>query len=182
MRLAAVPAGTFQMGGSDPRGGFDWNKDEGRHTVPISRGFRIGVAPVTNAEFRRFDPTHRSGEYRGVDLDGEDQPVVRVSWQQAAAFCEWLSAQPAERRAGRRYRLPTEAEWEYAARAGTDTAFFWGDDFRADRCNFADRRAAGLRLVWADTGADDGYAATSPAGAYPANRRGLQDMAGNVWQ
>ena len=148
MRFASLPAGRFEMGCSGK--GEDFGKDETRHAVAISRGFGLGVVPVTNAGYRQFDPKHRSGDYEGADLDGDTQPAVRVSWEDAVKYCEWLSAQPDERRAGRKYRLPTEAEWEYACRAGTATAYWWGDAFRPEACNFADRRTVALKLDWAD--------------------------------
>jgi len=180
MKFVRVPAGKFEMGCSGK--GADSGKDETRHTVTITRGFLLAVVPVTNANYRLFDPKHTSGRYEGTDLDGDDHPVVQVSWDDAVKYCRWLSNLPQERRAGRQYRLPTEAEWEYACRAGTTSAYSWGDEIRADACNFADRRAAALRLAWADGAADDGHAGSSPVGAYPANAWGLRDMHGNVWQ
>lgn len=111
-----------------------------------------------------------------------DHPVVLVSWNDAVAFCKWLSSRPDEREKWRNYRLPTEAEWEYACRAGTDTAFWWGDDFddTGRVANIADRRAGKKYMLDFSLGVDDGFAETAPVGSYPANRFGIADMVGNV--
>jgi formylglycine-generating enzyme required for sulfatase activity len=174
MVLVRLPAGSFRMGTPAGEGGA---KDEKAHEVRLTRGFLIGRFEVTNAEFRRFRPDHRSGKYAGHDLDGDRQPVVMVGPADAEAFCEWLSGRPAERAARRRFRLPTEAEWEYACRAGTRTGFWWGEWPRPDLFNFADRNDPGGR---GEAWADDGSAVTAPVGKYRPNPWGLHEMHGNA--
>ncbi len=117
MRLVRVDAGRFAMGQAD--GDLD---ERPVHQVHISQPFWIAATPVTNAQYEQFDPAHR--RYRGArGLSSEDdEAAIWVSWHDAAAFCAWLSE-----REGEPYRLPSEAEWEYACRAGTTTAFYTGD-------------------------------------------------------
>jgi len=126
MWLVRIPEGQFIMG--DDQG---YGDERPRHVVRIAEPFWMGRFEVTNREFAQFDPRHDSRVeskhamqfgVRGFYVNGPQQPVVRVSWQQAMAFCDWLSA-----RTGRRFSLPTEAQWEYACRAGSDTPFFYGD-------------------------------------------------------
>jgi formylglycine-generating enzyme required for sulfatase activity len=110
----------------------------------------------------------------------DEHPVVNVSWNDAVAFCDWLSAQE-----GKSYRLPTEAHWEYACRAGTTTRYYDGND--ADGLarigNVADATAKAEFAWWTTTiSARDGYEFTAPAGQFQANRFGLYDMTGNVWE
>jgi len=126
MELVEVPAGSFTMGqtweGADPE--VMANADESpEHRVSISRSFRMASTPVTNAQYERYDPEHRIRRGRKGLSREDDEAVVFVSWHDAVAFCEWLSEQE-----GTPYRLPTEAEWEYACRAGTTTAYSTGDD------------------------------------------------------
>jgi len=124
--LAAIPGGTFPMGTNRHS-----PADERPCAAVTVKPFKMGVREITNREFRQFDPKHdsrcesRHGYQFGVtgyDVNGDDLPVVRVTWKQAVAFCEWLSKQT-----GRKVRLPTEAEWEWAARAGSDKPFWWGE-------------------------------------------------------
>ena len=143
IRLVRIPAGAFCMG--DPYGAPD---ERAAARVRIDKAFWLGACEVTNAHFRRFDPAHRSGlltkRYPGFDgpgmsLDGPEQPAVRVSWRQAEAFCRWLG-----RKTGLRFDLPTEAQWEYACRAGSAEAMSFGGlagDFSAF-ANLADRALA----------------------------------------
>lgn len=118
-------------------------------------------------------------------ITADDVPVVNVSWNDAVAFCEWLSE-----REGRRYRLPTEAEWEYACRAGTETMYWMGDrtSLLADVANVPDQslarsyRESGQRLDYEVLETDDGFAGTAPVGSFRANPFGLYDVHGNVWE
>ncbi len=155
-----MPAGRFTMGSSRREQGRRSN--ESLKTVRISKAFYIGVREVTNAEFREFRPEHDSGDYRGQSLNGDDQPVVRVAWSDVAQYLNWLSIDnglqpvyreddgewiPAPERNG--YRLPTEAEWAYAARAaGRDEPlkYPWGAEVPPpDRSgNYADLAAADI--------------------------------------
>ncbi len=143
-------------------------------------GFWMGQHEVTNAQFRHFRPSHDSGSYKGIDLDGDRQPVVYVSWYDVRAFVEWLNRQGPET-----FRLPTEAEWEYACRAGNPASRFWGDDPH-DACTYANvhdndsRSKVGFTLP--RHRCSDGYVATAPVGSYKPNAFGLYDMLGNVWE
>ena len=185
MDLVLVPAGELSMGSSPeevsrildlhPTRDREWFLDERpAHRVRISRPFYVGVHEVTNAQFRRYAPKHDSKSFTGQDLDGDSQPAVLVSWQDARGFCQWLA-----KREGRPYDLPTEAEWEYACRAGTGEAFYWGEDVLPDRLNYADRNTA---FSGRDQEGDDGHAASAPVGSYPSNPFGIHDMLGNVWE
>jgi formylglycine-generating enzyme required for sulfatase activity len=150
---------------------------------------------VSNALYALFDPHHDSdlfdnevgsgAQTRGIPLNAPDQPAVRVSWIQATAFCEWLS-----RKTGKKFRLPAEAEWEYACRAGSNQPMWYGKpgaDFAAF-ANFADRSRKGMtgngaatpdrRAVAAEY--DDRAVVSARCGSYAANHWGLYDMHGNV--
>jgi formylglycine-generating enzyme required for sulfatase activity len=136
--------------------------------------FYISRHPVTNAQYEMFDPTHISK--RAGWADGS-HPVVYVNSLDAMKFCEWLSRQD-----GKKYRLPTEAEWEYAARGTDGRSFPWGEKLnRGDLANFAD---CNTTFPWREPEINDGYAETSPVGSYPrgASPFGVEDMAGNVWE
>jgi formylglycine-generating enzyme required for sulfatase activity len=139
---------------------------------------------VTNAQYRLFRPEHRGSSYKGVPLDGDDLPVVDVTYPDAEAFVKWLNAQPGESRAGRVYRLPTEEEWEYAARGGDDRRFPWGDQWPPPpgSGNFADE-ANGKRFEWPFlAGHHDDYIGSAPVGRHFPNSYFLYDMAGNVYE
>lgn len=178
MEFVWIPKGCYQMGSpasESGRGG-----DEHQHQVCVE-GYWLAKHEVTNAQYRQFKPSHDSGNYEGNNLNGDTQPVVNVSWNDAVAFTEWLTA-----KTGKTFKLPTEAEWEYAARAGTTTARYWGDD-DANLCrhaNIADRtsKVAFSGFTWAYDGCDDGYKVSAPVGRFAANSFGLHDMLGNVWE
>lgn len=195
--LVLVPGGQFAMGA--PRGEPGRRANEGLREVKISKPFYVGLREVTNREFREFRRAHTSGTAIGFGLDTDDAPVARVSWQDAAAYCNWLSNQdslpPAyQTEAGRLvaiwppttgYRLPTEAEWAWAARYAGRVAkpprYPWGDAMppTAGSGNFADMSArAGLQQVL--TSYNDDYPVTAPVGRFRPNALGLFDVAGNV--
>jgi serine/threonine-protein kinase len=141
--------------------------------ITVSR-FYMSRHPITNAAYEQFDPSHVRKRMPGV---GDRYPVVHVGSVDAMRFCQWLST-----RERKRYRLPTEAEWEYAARGTDRRRYPWGNyEGRGDLANFADRNTV---FAWSDHELDDGYAETSPVGAYPlgASAFGMEDMAGNVWE
>jgi sulfatase modifying factor 1 len=203
MNLLLIPRGKFLMG--SPKSEKDRLDDELQHEVEITQPFYLGQHEVTVRQFKAFvnDATYLTEAEKdgkgGRAFDGkdfvqkpeftwknlhftqsDDHPVVIVSWNDAAAFCAWLS-----KKEGKTYRLPTEAEWEYAARAGTKTRFNAGDkedDLKAAG-NIAD---ASLKKKWADaiwaTQWDDGFPFTAPVGKFQANGFGLHDMHGNVWE
>jgi formylglycine-generating enzyme required for sulfatase activity len=143
------------------------------HLTTVSR-FYISRCLITNAEYEQFDRTHKSKRAPGA---GDRHPVVYVSYLDAVKFCQWLST-----RERRKYRLPTEAEWEYAAKGNDNRKFPWGDyEGRGDLANFADKNTV---FAWSDRDIDDGYPESSPVGAFPlgASPFGIEDMAGNVWE
>jgi formylglycine-generating enzyme required for sulfatase activity len=141
LKLVRIPAGQFVMGDDDGQ----FTDDGPQHAVTIDRPFWIGQFEVTNGQFAAFNPNHdsrvesRDGMQfgvRGFYVNRPEQPVVRISWQEAVAFCDWLSE-----KTDRQFSLPTEAQWEYACRAGTDGPFYFGDksaDFSA-YANLADK-------------------------------------------
>jgi formylglycine-generating enzyme required for sulfatase activity len=168
MKLVRIAPGEFTMGaGTEPPKSIDlWSKrdyDESpAHKVRITRAFSLGVTEVTNAQYEQFDPGHK--EFRGRDgvSKADDEPVTFVAWPQAVAYCEWLS-----KKEGKPYRLPTEAEWEYACRAGTETPFNTGDTLTAEQANIG-------QVV------KDGKPTTVRVASYKPNAWGLFDMHGNV--
>ena len=129
MEFRRIPKGCFRMG--SPAGKRGRDPDETQRSVCIKNDYWLGVYEVINAQYRQFKPSHNSGEYEGFSFNGNTQPVVDVSWQDAAAFAKWLSS-----RVGISFRLPTEAEWEFAARAGAKTTFYFGDD-ESQLCRYA---------------------------------------------
>ena len=169
--MLVVPSGDYLMG-SDA---VDAPPNERPLTKITLNRFFMSRFPVTNGEYEQFDPTHARKRAPGT---GDRHPVVYVSSLDAIKFCQWLSA-----RERKKYRLPTEAEWEYAARGGRDNRKFpWGDyQHRGDLANFADKNTV---FAWSDREIDDGYPESSPVGAFPrgASSFGLEDMAGNVWE
>lgn len=143
------------------------------HLVTVSR-FYMSRCLITNAEYEQFDRAHNAKRAPGTT---ERHPVVYVSYINAVKFCQWLSA-----RERRKYRLPTEAEWEYAAKGTDNRKFPWGNhEGRGDLANFADKNTV---FAWSDRDIDDGYPESSPVGAFPlgASPFGIEDMAGNVWE
>jgi formylglycine-generating enzyme required for sulfatase activity len=201
MKLLLVPAGDFVMGSPVTEKGR--NTDEGPpRTVRITRPFHIGATAVTKDQFAAFAKdanfkTHAEKEGRAWTADGGklgekagaswktpgfaqagDHPVIDVTWNDAKAFCAWLS-----KKEGKTYRLPTEAEREYAARAGTSTRYGFGDD-EADLSkhgNYCDTSNTN-GLPWQDKQRDDGFDKTAPAGSFKPNAWGIYGMHGNVWE
>ena len=183
MHLIRIPApNQHTMIGSlnsDPQ----HRSDEQRHPVRFRNGFFMGIYKVTNGEFRCFRQNHHVASYRGLTLDGDRYPVVDITFADAQAFVRWLNQLPAEREAGRRYRLPTEEEWEYAAKGGDDRRFPWGDQWPPpDKSgNFADE-ANGAHFKWEHlSGYYDPFLGTSPVGSFFPNSYFLYDMAGNAY-
>jgi formylglycine-generating enzyme required for sulfatase activity len=169
MKLVLIPAGKFTMGSPKSEKGRSANEEQ--HAVEIKEPFFLGIHEVRVRDFRAFveDDGYKTEAEKAGGKDTwktalftqtEDHPVVRVSWNDAQAFCAWLS-----KKEGKKYRLPTEAEWEYACRAGTKTRFYNGDDL------------AGLKEV-----ANVGNSSTTPVGHFKANAFGLFDMHGNVYE
>lgn len=179
MRFVLVPAGTFRMGaGPEEKNG---DARDTPHEVTLSRAFYLQTTEVTNAQFRRFRPTHDSGKAAGRTLDGDTQPVTLVHHGDAQEFAQWVNGQdPAHA-----YRLPTESEWERAVRAGTRSSWWWGEDLSAmpRYANFGDRqgfRMAGFGNVHVLM--EDGFVVSAPVGSFQPNPWGLYDLLGNVWE
>ena len=165
-----VPSAEFTMGSEIEEASP--NERPLRH-VTVSR-FYLSRCLVTNADYEQFDRGHRAKRASGA---GDRHPVVHVSYLDAIKFCQWLST-----RERRKYRLPTEAEWEYAGKGNDNRKFPWGNyDGRGDLANFADRNTV---FAWSDREIDCGYPESSPVGAFPlgASPFGIEDMAGNVWE
>ena len=194
--LRLVLPGEFTMGSSRREQGRRSN--EALRAVRLTEAFYLGVREVSNAEFRQFKPDHDSGAFSTVSLDDDEQPVVRVTWEEAAQFLNWLSIrdslQPVfeegdgswrpVRPLRNGYRLPTEAEWAWAARfAGREEPliFAWGAALPPpDRvANYADISARQL-LPTTLVIYNDGFSVTAPSGSFPANPAGIFDLGGNV--
>lgn len=196
--MVLVQPGRFTMG--TPRGEQGRQSNEALRPVRLTRAYYLSTTEITNAQYRRFAAAHSSGIVKRETLDNDRQPVVRVAWEDAARYCNWLSQQdglpPAYREEGGTfkrvepattgYRLPSEAEWEWAARFAGGAVrdgqrYPWGSGFPppAGAGNFADVRAEGLAPA-VIAGYDDGHVAAAPVGSFPPNALGLLDLGGNV--
>jgi uncharacterized protein (TIGR02996 family) len=180
MKLALIPPGRFLMG-SDAGEKDRQDGESPRHEVEITSAFYLGVYQVTQEQYEKvmgINPSQftssGSRSDRVADLDTRSFPVDSVSWEQAVAFCQKLSTLGKEK--GRVYRLPTEAEWEYACRAGTSAAYFFGDFFTSEQGNFDGNFPYGP--------VDKGPYLSRPVrvGSFAANAFGLYDMHGNIWE
>jgi formylglycine-generating enzyme required for sulfatase activity len=179
---ASKPSALLGSRTADP----EHRPDEQRRPANVRKPFFMAADKVTNAQFRRFNPKYHSPQYRGVDLDGDNYPVVNVSYDDVSAYVHWLNEHPAEKAAGRIYRLPTEEEWEYAAKGGDDRRFPWGDQWPPPEGsgNFGDETTGTVfNKDWPILrGYKDGYVATSPVGLFFPNSYFLHDMAGNAYE
>jgi formylglycine-generating enzyme len=205
--MGSTPLEIGQVRRIDPTFKKEWEQEEQpQHRVRISRPFYLDVHEVTRKEFAQFvratgyqtDAKRdgkggcgfdaATGEFRQDPVydwqnpgfsQNENEPVVNVSWNDATAFCEWLS-----RKEKAVYRLPTEAEWEYACRAGTTSLFYTGDEPESLTTvgNVADGTLKAKFANWTTIGGRDGYAFTAPVGSFQPNGFGLFDMHGNVWE
>lgn len=205
LKLVRIPAQgkTFTMGA--PRGTDGQLNDETPHAVTLTADFYLAATPVTRSQFAAFiadtgyvtDP-EKGGLGYGWDNEkknfvgggkyswrnpgysqADDHPAVKTSWNDAVAFCRWLS-----KKDGRQYALPTEAQWEFACRAGSQTRFSCGDDAEeiAKYANVADAKFREVTGMDWGIAANDGYAFTSPVGRFRPNPFGLYDMHGNSMQ
>jgi formylglycine-generating enzyme required for sulfatase activity/serine/threonine protein kinase len=163
MKFAWCPPGTFLMG--SPAGEVERSDDELQHRVTLTKGFWLGIHQVTQAQWQAVmgdNPSH----FKGVDL-----PVDNVSWEDCQKFVE-----KAVKKIGKMFRVPTEAEWEYACRAGTTTPFAFGQTISTDQANYDGN------YTYADGRKGVYRKKTTPVGTFPANPWGLHDMHGNVWE
>ena len=203
MQFTLIPPGSFIMG--SPEKEQDRDDDEQQHPVTISKPFYLGIHEVTKGQFSAFlsttnyqtDAEKLGSGYAFPEVglltereeinwitpgfdQADDHPVVIVSWNDAQEFCNWL-----EKQTEYRIRLPSEAQWEYACRAGTSTGYYWGDspDDGSSWYNGADQSAKDpFPNWWTVFNWDDGFVFTAPVGHFKANRFGLYDMHGNVWE
>jgi formylglycine-generating enzyme required for sulfatase activity len=156
-RMIVLPPGEFMMG-ENASDKFANDTERPAHCIKFSKRFALGKFPVTTGEFRAFRPEH-------FPNDDEHLPVVQVNWHDAAAYCEWLAE-----KMDRPYRLPSEAEWEFACRAGSHTPFSSGNGITTALANF----------LYDENGLRTGVGRRTPVGSYPANPFGLHDFHGNV--
>lgn len=198
LQLRWIPAGTFRMGDAS-----SYADERPSAQVRVAQPFWIGQFEVSNEQYARFDAAHRSGQEPMLwlkwtwedyaSLDGPRQPVCRVSWDEAVAFCRWLST-----KTGRKFALPSEAQWEWACRAGTDSVLHFGPTGAnsAPFANLADAslvnakgwartqasfsRTEQVRPFYAADPVDDGQAVSAAVGSFRPNAWGLHDMHGNV--
>lgn len=173
--LVVIPEGNFVMGSPvEEKGRFS---DEHSHSVRIAKSFALGKYEVMFEEYDRFAEATGRKKPDDKGWGRGRRPVINVDWNDAVAYTEWLSAQTKQR-----YRLPTEAEWEYATRAGTQTARYWGEDPNqgCDYANGADLVGKRLFTGWNIMNCRDGYLYTAPVGSFKPNPFGLYDMLGNV--
>ena len=179
--MVVVPPGSFMMGSPDSEAGrFDWEGPQ--HRVTIDYTFAVGVHEVTFEEWAACVRAGGCGGHEPYDYGwGQGRrPVIDVSWDDARAYADWLTEWT-----GEEYRLLSEAEWEYVARAGTETARYWGESAR-QQCRYANGYDAVGHAEWGfswdPVGCRDRQANTAPAGSYRPNAFGLHDVLGNVWE
>ncbi len=156
-----IPSGSFRMGDLS---GTGWTNEKPVQEVYVER-FAAGVYPVTFADYDKFaSATGRTKPYDN-GWGRENRPVINVSWLDAMTYCKWLTEQTEHL-----YRLPTESEWEFAARGGTETDYWWGNELGRNRTNCIDSGSP-----WSND-------KTSPVDAFEPNPYGLYDILGNVWE
>ena len=164
MKLVYIPAGEFMMG--SPSSESQRENNEGpQHSVRISRGFYMGIYEVTQAQYKAVMSNNPS------NFKGNNLPVEQVSWNDVTEFCRKLS-----QKENKTYRLPTEAQWEYACRAGTSTPFYFGETISTDQANYDGNYIYG-------NGRKGTYRQkTTTVGSFGPNAFGLYDMHGNIWE
>ena len=189
MDMMAIPQGEFMMGRQikEVKGCTD---ELPQRKVKIDYSFWMARTEIANFQYRVLFPQHTVKKYDSFPLNLTTQPVVQVSWHLATQYCKMLTYK--ERLKGRLpagyvYRLPTEAEWEYACRAGSETYFYWGNKFEEVGKAFAnvlDRHSAAYEdvAIYKESPKRDGHYVTAPVGSFKPNAFGLCDMSGNVWE
>jgi formylglycine-generating enzyme required for sulfatase activity len=161
LEMVAIPGGTFIMGSPAGEGN---DSEKPQHRVSV-QPFALGKYPVTQAQWQAVMGNNRSR------FKGANRPVKCVSWRRAMEFCRTLS-----QRTGREYRLPSEAEWEYACRAGTTTPFYFGETITAQLANYK------AKHTYADAPIGKYRKQTTDVGSFPPNAFGVYDLHGNVWE
>ncbi len=216
MTFVLVPPGTFLMGSPENEPGRSKEYDETRHQVKLTQPFYLSKYETTVGQFRRFVEAtkyvtdiekngggnahdekavwkHRPGtEWRKPGFAGpfalkDEHPVVHVSHADSLSFCKWLQGRPDMPTGfGLVYSLPTEAQWEWACRAGSGDRYWWGpdEDTSGKVANVGDRTLKKIQPDWPRVvmPMDDGHAFVAPVGSYRPNAFGLHDMLGNVWE
>jgi formylglycine-generating enzyme required for sulfatase activity len=171
LAMACIPAGSFTMGSSDDEEGHS-DSESPQHEVTFAEPFFIAKHPITQAQWRvvaAMRQVERELELDPSRFKGDDRPVEKITWYDAVEFCARLS-----QHTGRDYRLPTEAEWEYACRGGTTTPFHFGETITSDLANYRGTSTYG------NGPAGEYRQQTTDSGSFPANAFGLYDMHGNV--
>jgi formylglycine-generating enzyme required for sulfatase activity len=192
MKFVYISPGTFVMGSPENEEGRD-KDEEAQHRVTLTKGFYMQTTEVTVGQWRAFvrdtgyktDAENKGSAYIWIDgaqqekkgyswekpgfQQSDDHPVTCVTWKDISAFIGWLDVKD-----GKTYRLPTEAEWEYACRAGSETPYNWGDKADCSKANYGNG--------WSDECKGKNPEGTTKAGSYPPNTWGLYDMSGNVWE
>jgi len=163
LQMVEIPGGSFLMGAPETEKGSD-DEERPQHRVEVAP-FLMGKYPVTQAQYQAIMGENPSG------FSGANNPVERVNWYKAKKFYERLSE-----KTGREYRLPSEAEWEYACRAGTTTPFYFGETITTDLANY------NSHLTYGKEPKGEFREKTTPVGSFPPNAFGLYDMHGNVWE
>jgi len=158
IEMVSIPGGSFQMGSNVQMGSNDYDSEKPVHSVHVN-SFKMGKYEVTQSQWQSVMGSNWSG------FKGDNRPVEVVSWNDIQTFIRKLNSQT-----GKHFRLPSEAEWEYAARAGSNTKYSWGDSVGSNRAN-----CDGCGSQWDNS-------KTSPVGSFSPNRFGLYDMHGNVWE
>ena len=177
MKLALIPAGAFFMGTPRSRKG---GRDNIRHQVRINKPFYLGVYEVTQEEYEQVMRKNPSAFRTVQGLDTKCFPVEMTTWNDAVEFCRKLSARSQEHQVGRRYRLPTEAEWEYACREGGRKVRFCNSSDLANPSEMNFNGSAEEKEPYSVAG--EYLEETTPAESFPPNSLGLYDMSGNVWE
>lgn len=182
-----VPAGEFTMGSGAKEQDAEFRKarkavgdyadrawftdEKPVHTVKITEGFWMYRHEVTNAQFRKHDDAHNSESQEGLELNGDLQPVVMVTWEEADGYCLWAEVS-----------LPSEAQWEYACRAGSEGKYFWGDE-ESEAGQYANVPDASAATKWGDWlvfETQDGHVGAATVGSFKPNAFGLHDTIGNA--
>lgn len=165
MKLAFIPGGRFEMG---PNGS--------KYRVTLAQPFYMAATEVTLGQYRRFKPDHQIPGAE-AEFNQDDRPAAFVSWNDARAFCTWLSEQPAEKAARRKYALPTEAQWEWAARAGAATTRYFGDTEKGQA------EYSWFNVTYTpNPKTESNGRGRQPVARLKPNAWGLYDMLGNVWE
>jgi len=176
IKFVLVNGGCFKIGDTS---GFGYPPEKPVKSVCVD-SFYMSVFEITNKQYRVFKNHHKSGKYKGYySMNDDNQPAVNITWDMAVSYAHWLS-----NKHKKVYRLPTEAEWEYAAKAGTSTRNYWGNSVNS-ACRYANVSDKSMLSRWPNLethNCNDGFPVTAPVGSFKPNKYGLYDMIGNAWE